>query len=126
MQLRWDKLDFRTLRELGRVQRKLDRLGWRKLGKVPWVLLVTLLPERVLCNPPWKVIWREPRRVPQVPRGRAKLVSKRPPIAHVRRPPQRNKVLWPLALLVWEPHNKVLARSEAQQGLSTRLPQRPL
>ena len=108
------------------MQRKLDRLGWRKLHKALWVLLVTLPPERVLCNPPWKVIWRGPRRVPQVPRGRAKLISKRPPIARVPRPLLRSKDLWRLALLVWEPHNKVLARSEAQQALLTLLPQQPL
>jgi hypothetical protein len=90
------------------------------------VLLVTPLLARVLCSLLWKVNWGKPRRGLQGQLGRGKLGFKRPPIARVPRPLLRSNDLWRLALLVWEPHNKVLARSEAQQALLTLLPQQPL
>lgn len=117
---------FRTLHELGRPQRRVGKLDWHKLGKVPWVLLGTPLHGRVLCSPPWKVTWGERRRVRQGLHGRAKLVFKRPPIAHVPRPLLLSKDLWGPEPLGWGPRNKVLARFEAQQGLLTQPPQQPL
>lgn len=126
LQRRLGKRAFKPPLVRRRLQRRLGKLDWHKLGKVPWVLLVTPLHGRGLCSPPWKVNWDGQRQVPQVPLGRARLVSKRPPIARVRRLPLRSRGLWRLALLGGELRNKVLARFEAQQGLLTRLPQQPL